>query len=377
MLVLRSTVMRWLPALGLVGLSLASLATAGCGGSAQGASGPRGQQVAPRPQAGEGARTMRAQPIARQSAMLQLPGHKAPQLVQYEVVDGMAIYEGDIMLGPASEVSRRYAASSYGEATHRAVTVNDKGHLWPGGFIPYEIDSSVSQQSIGYIQWAIQQANMTELELRPRTPADTDYVVFRDTGNGCTSYVGRIGGPQTISTTGCQAGNLLHEILHAAGFHHEQSRSDRDQWITIVWSEIAPQHHSIFDKAPASRSQDIGPYDYQSVMHYGATAFSATGKPTIIPKVAGAQIGQREGLSALDKAAITQLYGAGGGAPPATGQPGQTGQSPIPGLNIPGLPAGWTLPQGLPAIPGLPGFPAQLPATLPNPFPNGIPGWLQ
>ena len=44
------------------------------------------------------------------------------------------------------------------------------------------------------------------------------------------------------------------------------------------------------------------PYDYGSVMHYGATAFSANGahEPFIIPHQQGTKIGQRQGLSATD-----------------------------------------------------------------------------
>jgi hypothetical protein len=52
---------------------------------------------------------------------------------------------------------------------------------------------------------------------------------------------------------------------------------------------------------------DIGPYDYGSIMHYPATAFSRNGQPTIVAKN-GAPIGQREGLSAGDIAAMQALY---------------------------------------------------------------------
>ncbi|XP_010158225.1 PREDICTED: embryonic protein UVS.2-like, partial [Eurypyga helias] len=58
-------------------------------------------------------------------------------------------------------------------------------------------------------------------------------------------------------------------------------------------------------------SKNLGlPYDYSSVMHYGAYDFSsAPGKATIVPVPdSSIPIGQREGLSNLDVAKINKLY---------------------------------------------------------------------
>ena len=53
----------------------------------------------------------------------------------------------------------------------------------------------------------------------------------------------------------------------------------------------------------------LGDYDYGSIMHYGENAFAAGDKPTITLKhnFAG-KIGQRDDLSAGDRAALVELY---------------------------------------------------------------------
>lgn len=249
---------------------------------------------------------------------LFLPGSSRQQLVRYDVVDGVAVMEGDITLGPVTELPVRYGFS-WAPPTHvrSAFATTNRSHLWPGAEIPYVIDATVGQQMRGFIQWAVEHLATASLTLRPRTSADRDYVVFNAAGSGCSSYVGRIGGAQEVQVAECGRGSVVHELLHAAGFYHEQSRNDRDQFITIAWDEIDPDSRSNFEK---QSGQDIGPYDYGSIMHYSSRAFSRTGKPTIVPTTPNVTIGQREGLSTHDRAAIASLYGIGA-APTASGPP--------------------------------------------------------
>ncbi len=65
-----------------------------------------------------------------------------------------------------------------------------------------------------------------------------------------------------------------------------------------------------FKKHSTSRINSFGvSYDYGSVMHYGAYAFSRyRGRPTIESKTRGVRLGQRNGLSVKDKQQLRLLY---------------------------------------------------------------------
>eukprot|EP01084_Bolivina_argentea_P205845 351567_1 len=104
-------------------------------------------------------------------------------------------------------------------------------------------------------------------------------------GNGCWSIVGRKTNPgsQDLSIgNGCWGlATVVHEIGHALGMHHTQTRSDRDDWVIIQWDQIQPGKEGNFNM----KNWPIGGcYDCTSVMHYGVNAFRIGSEPTIIIK---------------------------------------------------------------------------------------------
>ena len=62
----------------------------------------------------------------------------------------------------------------------------------------------------------------------------------------------------------------MHELAHTIGLHHEQTRPDRDEHITLHYENIDQEHWHNFDKPAAQYTTNYGlKYDYRSIMHYG------------------------------------------------------------------------------------------------------------
>jgi Astacin (Peptidase family M12A) len=217
---------------------------------------------------------------------------------KYTEVDGNALFEGDIVLATVEEVRAAEQA-----ADSRGIGIIGANFRWPHGQVPFVIATEAVR---GRVEAAI--AHWQE-----RTPfkftkrhGEADFVSF-EALDGCFSRVGRQGGKQVISVgSGCGIGSAIHEIGHTLGLWHEQSRSDRDDFIEVVTANIDPEFIHNFDKH-IQDGKDLGPYDHGSIMHYPSTAFSANGLPTIVAK-GGLAIGQRTGLSKGDIGAMRLMY---------------------------------------------------------------------
>nr|XP_002126824.2 high choriolytic enzyme 1-like isoform X2 [Ciona intestinalis] len=130
-------------------------------------------------------------------------------------------------------------------------------------------------------------------------------------GTGCWSLIGRRGGKQELSIgPGCEySGIVQHELLHALGFWHEQSRPDRDDYVTIRLENILNDKLFNFEKRTTINSLG-SPYDIQSIMHYSGYAFTKNGSPTILNRATNQPIiTQRNVLTTEDNYELNSLYG--------------------------------------------------------------------
>ncbi|HEY5236286.1 MAG TPA: M12 family metallopeptidase, partial [Rhabdochlamydiaceae bacterium] len=144
--------------------------------------------------------------------------------------------------------------------------------------------------------------------------SDRDFLSIENGSSGCWSSVGRTGGKQSVNlqTPGCvsKIGTVIHELLHAVGFLHEQNREDRDKFVKIMTKNIRQGYEINFAKAKAGETSAFGIlYDYGSVLHYSANSFSKNGEPTIVAKQSTKdKMGQREGFSTKDIEKLNKMY---------------------------------------------------------------------
>lgn len=107
----------------------------------------------------------------------------------------------------------------------------------------------------------------------------------------------------------CGTGATIHEIGHAIGLFHEQTRHDRDEHVEIIWANVDPDQRFNFEKHSKVVGTDTGSYDFGSIMHYGPTAFSSNGEKTIVRRDGKDFEEQREGLSETDLVGVEAMYG--------------------------------------------------------------------
>ena len=247
-------------------------------------------------------------------------------VLDYEVIDGLAVHGGDMVLGTAEEAA---AAAPSREPEKREANpgpvrrdiygislVFGDSLLWPDGRVPYVISDRIQGEDLEVIHAAIEHWNTeTVIDWFPRTD-EYHYALFLPRSlfsrDPCHSGVG-VGSPTRISTGGCDFHAVVHEMGHAVGLLHEHERPDFHRFLVedprisdVVWHHSGRSFLTWFlhsGRAPPY------PYDYRSAMHYRIGSQAETIPP-------GIEIGERRDglLSSGDIDGIARLYGK----PPAT-----------------------------------------------------------
>ncbi|MCB0628508.1 MAG: M12 family metallopeptidase [Saprospiraceae bacterium] len=260
-----------------------------------------------------------------------LPFYYDPMDIEYEVIDGETLFQGDIILGTASEViapkprphpkrlnpAIQYKPKSWPEGVgaqqQALVFTPNTDELWLHGIIPYRLDAEFSLDDRARILRGIEALNNeTNLHIIPRA-GEEDYVYIKKVemrSAGGKSSLGRRGGEQSLKLNpgNFNEGTVIHELLHTAGFYHEQQRNDRDNFVQINFDNITLLNRHNFWKEDRDNAHTCGSYDVSSIMHYSGYAFSRNDEPTIIDRRTGLPVARTDELSDTDKDCVNLIY---------------------------------------------------------------------
>jgi hypothetical protein len=187
-------------------------------------------------------------------------------------VDTNYLLEYDMVLTPAQiEVLKANNASAGNTRGFQTQASKE----WPHGRVYYAFNNNLSADDRAAITDAMNEwmYMVPSLQFIQRTN-QPNFIYFVRTIDVSDSYVGMIGGGQVLNlATGDYWSMWLtakHEIGHALGMFHEQSRTDRDDYITINWSNIRPEkHHNFQTYAETGYSgTQFGYFDFSSIMLY-------------------------------------------------------------------------------------------------------------
>jgi Astacin (Peptidase family M12A) len=236
---------------------------------------------------------------------LQLPRSTDPELVRV----------GDMLFEPSQLAALQAPARN----TTQAHLIDYRFRVWwESGVIPYSITPEFSAAERDRIlshmsRWA----RVAPLVFVERTTQTGFLDITREDGGSvspCYSSVGQIAkGVRYRLNLGSDCGDdsiVGHELGHAIGLLHEHQRADRDEYISIDYSNIADEAQRSFEKYTFPL---VGPYDFGSIMHYNQFEFAVDRlRPTLIPHApyqsSAATMGTAREPSATDGAVVALFY---------------------------------------------------------------------
>lgn len=221
-------------------------------------------------------------------------------LVYFEVRDNKAIAFGDVLLGAIDD--KNLENGFYEPAQPK---------LWNNHEIAYTIDPNLPNPE--RVQEAIRYFNEnTPIAFVPYN-GQPNAIAFEKGEDHCYSYLGMVGGMQPISLSDqCGPGEVMHEIMHALGFIHEHSRTNRDDFVKVLWENIETRYQSQFAIAPEKWMEALRgtPFDFQSIMIYRPDSFAKNPGLTTLEARGGEVISpQKLRLSDGDIDRLVYLYG--------------------------------------------------------------------
>ncbi len=242
--------------------------------------------------------------------------------VAYQVVNGIAIWDGDVPLGPADRIASTPEAALRRAAGIRgpSMSLHSSGSsAWANGVIPYVVEGT-APANLGPAMSQIA-SQVPGVKFVQRTTQGTYLRIYNHGALGYHQYYGgspvRSLGLDYYGLTNSKA-ILMHELGHVLGFQHEHQRCDRNSYIRLLDTNPYPSEFTTL-----CGSVRVGSYDTNSIMHYNSREFG----PLHFTDLNGAEVQGYRGrttLSASDVSSWKSLYPGGTTTPPVTGTTGTT-----------------------------------------------------
>lgn len=207
------------------------------------------------------------------------PGYEK-QLVEFEKgfsfrkvigIPDTYIYEWDALIDEAG-----INALIKNKLSTKSAVDSNPFHYWTKGIVYYYFDSAASSVFKSCVE-----AAMDDIEaccgviFVPTNSSSTvslkivnsSAAVGNNSWVGCKGEAGQVVNIHSYTYNGI----IIHELLHALGFFHEHARQDRDDYITINWSNIKPNYYHDFQKYTVTdQGYDISTLDEDSIMMYSS-----------------------------------------------------------------------------------------------------------
>lgn len=235
-------------------------------------------------------------------------------------------FQGDMVAGSSKqlELFQTMANGSPGKKSRAA------GTLWKDAKVNFCFASDVSEHvkhiflaatnqfataipCLEFVDVGWKSGSSTSPEPRQKCKVEPAIFVQSNPREGCYSYVGMAELPSQrlqLQEPGCLSiGTAIHELGHALGMAHEQSRPDRGKYVRIHWENVQSGMENNFDIVDNAYAEED--YDILSIMHYDRFAFTRDRNKETIEWVGPGvhdELGQRAGLSSFDVSQMVAMY---------------------------------------------------------------------